>query len=58
MERSKARGNSPRLTIHFSSYLSEGYSELNRKSKTDIFAKIVNSQKSLTIFAKSTILDV
>ena len=37
---------------------SEVYSEPSQTSKMEIFAKIVNSQKSWTIFTESSILDV
>ena len=37
---------------------SEGYSELCRKYKMELFAKLVKGWKPLTIFAKSFILDV
>ena len=37
---------------------SEAYSELNRESKMDVFAKPANGWKPLTTFTKSSILDV
>ena len=36
----------------------EAYSQPSRTSKIELFAKIVNGFQSLTIFAKSFILDV
>ena len=39
-------------------YLAEAYSELKQAFKMGLFAKTVNRLKSLTIFAKSSILDV
>ena len=41
----------------FGSQYAEAYSEPNRTSKMGHFAKIVNGFQSLTIFAKSSILD-
>ena len=37
---------------------SEAYSEPSRIYQTELFAKIVNGFQQLTIFAKSSILDV
>ena len=36
----------------------EAYSELWKLSKMEVFAKIVNGFQPITIFAKSSILDV
>ena len=37
---------------------SEAYPELSRTSEMELFAKVVNDWKPLTIFAKSSIIDV
>ena len=39
-------------------WLTETYLELSQRSKTEPFAKIINSFKELTILPKSSILDV
>ena len=36
----------------------DGYSELRKKSKMELFAKTVRGYRGLTIFVKSSILDV
>ena len=42
----------------FTLYSAEAYSEPFKASKMKLFVKIVNDFQSLTIFAKSSILDV
>ena len=39
-------------------HLSEAYSEHSQIIKIKLFANIVNSWKSLTVFAKNSVLDV
>ena len=52
----------PMLTPPLSSWdnikISETFSEPSQTSKTELFAKIINNWKPLTIFTKSSILDV
>ena len=45
------------LFVHERLNIAEAYSELSATSKMELFAKIANGKKPLTIFAKSTISD-
>ena len=46
------------LFVHERLNIAEAYSELSPTSKMELFAKIANGKKPLTIFAQSTISDV
>ena len=59
LHESKLNKNSFFLFGHKSTWkISEAYLEPLQTSKTELFAKIVNGFKLLTVFAKSSILEV
>ena len=58
LKKIEGKRNNPYISTTENSQLYRGVVRANQTSKMELFAKIVNGLRSLTIFAKSSILDV